>query len=264
MGRRRLARDRHNAAGRRLVTVISIGTWRGLGATTSALMLAAGAASAEPTWMIEADPAGGVLQARSTLLAGATKTLEHVAFEHDCKVDAAAQPLAGTNVVIGPADSFRAWSSIASPRTNWIDQLRRVSGTVIIDIGSLRGSTPVWRIIEQSDVVLMCTTSEPASLVSTLAWMDAKGQSAPGVGGLSASSARLVVVDAPTGSGERFTSSQVQHEIGDRLAGWLPWQPTVVDAILRGATVSHRRLRGQLLTSAARATMAKVTEGVRR
>jgi hypothetical protein len=246
------------------MTVIAVGTWRGLGATTTALLLAAGATGDTTTWLVEADPAGGVLQARTTLLGGNGTTLEHVAFEHDCRLDAAAQPLAGTNVVVAPSDSFRAWSSIASPRTNWIEQLRRLPGVVVVDVGSLRGTTPAWRIIDQADAVVMCTTAEPAALVSTLAWVDAKGQSAPGVGGLSTSTARLVVVDAPTSSGERFTSSQVQHELGDRLAGWFPWQPAVVDSMLRGATVDHRRLRGQPLTAAARSTMAKLSEGGRR
>jgi hypothetical protein len=34
--------------------------------------------------------------------------------------------------------------------------------------------------------------------------------------------------------------------------------------MLRGATVDHRRLRGQPLTAAARSTMAKLSEGGRR
>ena len=73
---------------------------------------------------------------------------------------------------------------------------------------------------------------------------------------------RRRAIDAPVTVGERFTAGQVSAELGDRIEGWWPWQPGVVDAVLRGATLDHRRLRAQLLVSAARATMARLAAEV--
>jgi hypothetical protein len=131
----------------------------------------------------------------------------------------------------------------------------------VIDVGSLRGGpVPAWRLCDLADVVVLCATADPVSLVSTLAWIDAKGQSAPGVGGLPVSRARLLVVDAPAVGVERFRAEQVAGEAGDRLVGWWPWEPHVVDAVLRGATLEHRSLRRRTLTCAALATAAAVLE----
>jgi len=91
-------------------------------------------------------------------------------------------------------------------------------------------------------VVVMVTTPEPAALTSTVAWMDAKGQSAPGVAGLSLDTARLLVLDAPVTAGERFDVS-VADELGSRLVGWWPWEPKVVDHVLRGGSLDHRAVR---------------------
>jgi MinD-like ATPase involved in chromosome partitioning or flagellar assembly len=232
-----------------------------MGATTAALLLAAVGSQSGETLLVEADAAGGVLAARVPQL-GSGLGLEQVAFDHDTSMHAVAQPFAGTNVVTAPADAFRAWSAVGNPRTNWIDQLRRVPGLVIVDVGSLRGgAVPAWRIVEQADSVVMCTTAEPASLVATLAWLDAKGQSAPNVNGLSGGTERLLVIDAPVLSGERLGADQVRRELSTRCVGWWPWQPTVVDLVLRGATPEHRRLRSQPLLSATRSTLAELLDG---
>ena len=64
-----------------MTTLIAVGSWRGVGASTSALLLAAGAAAAgEQAWLIEADPAGGVLASRADGLAGGMAGLVRVAF----------------------------------------------------------------------------------------------------------------------------------------------------------------------------------------
>lgn len=243
------------------MTLIAVGTWRGVGATTAAMLLAAASALNDETWLVEADPAGGVLQARSPVLAGGRSALEQLAFDNETTLESVARPFGSVHTLVGATDSFQAWSTLATPRFNWIERLRRVSGVVVVDVGSLRGAgLPTWRIIEQADSVVVCTTPEPASLVSSLAWMDAKGQSAPGVGGLSADTARMLVIDAPVTVGERFTPGQVTAELGERIVGWWPWQPGVIDAVLRGASVDHRRLRAQLLISAARATMTRLLQ----
>lgn len=35
----------------------------------------------------------------------------------------------------------------------------------------------------------------------------------------------------------------VESELGDRLAGWMPWSSVLVDVVERGGSTSHRRLR---------------------
>ncbi len=242
------------------MTLIAVGSWRGTGATTSALLLAAAAATGgEPVWLVEADPSGGVLTSRAPDLAG-VNSLGRVAFESvgetaNRALEACARPLGRVNVVAGPWDSFQAWSAIATPRTPWVDALRRLDGTVVVDVGSLRGgSVPSWPIIERADALVMVTMPEPAALTSTVAWMDAKGQSAPGIAGLSLDTARLLVVDAPLASGERFDVS-VSSELGSRFVGWWPWEPKVVDHLYRGGSLDHKSIRRFALVRAATATV---------
>lgn len=245
------------------MSIIAVGSWRGIGTTTSALLLAAAAASrGEDSWLVEADPAGGVLASRAPDLAG-VNSLGRVAFESvgDTAVRAlagSARPLGRVSVITGPWDSFQAWSAVATPRTPWFDALRRLDGTVVVDVGSLRGgSVPSWPIIERADALVMVTTPEPAALTSTVAWMDAKGQSAPGVAGLSLDTARLLVVDSPTASGERFDVS-VSTELGSRLVGWWPWEPKVIDHLHRGGSLDHKSIRRFALVRSASATVGEL------
>jgi MinD-like ATPase involved in chromosome partitioning or flagellar assembly len=251
------------------VTVIAVATWRGVGATTSALLLAAaGAAFGEASWLIEADPGGGVLSARIPgLEAQPGSGIEALAFASDPdsgtirdRFRTASRRLGQTSVVTGSADSFQAWSALASARVNWIGELGRIDGVVVVDVGSLRGGpAPSWRIIEQADALVMCTTPDPASLVSTVAWMDAKGQSAPGVGGLTTDTTKLLVVDAPIAGGERF-GADVAGELGERFAGWWPWEPRTVDLVMRGASLDHKSLRKATLVRSVNATMGQLLD----
>ncbi|WP_420451779.1 MinD/ParA family ATP-binding protein [Ilumatobacter sp.] len=245
------------------MSLIAVGSWRGVGTTTSALVLAAAAASrGERSWLVEADPAGGVLASRAPGLGG-VNSLGRVAFESAGEtaarsLDFSARPLGRVDVITGPWDSFQAWSAIATPRTPWVDALRRLDGTVIVDVGSLRGgSVPSWPIIERADALVMVTSPEPATLTSTVAWMDAKGQSAPGVAGLSLDTARLLVVDAPTASGERFDAS-VSTELGSRLVGWWPWEPKVIDHLHRGGSLDHKSIRRFALVRSADSTLGEL------
>ena len=245
------------------MTLIAVGSWRGTGTTTSALLLAAAAATGgDQSWLVEADPAGGVLATRAADLAGCN-SLGRVAFDPLGEsafraLEASARRLGRVNVVTGPWDSFQAWSAIASPRTPWVDALRRLDGTVVVDVGSLRGgSVPTWPIIERADVLVMVTTPEPASLTATVAWMDSKGQSAPGVAGLSLDTARLLVVDAPVASVERFDRS-VASELGTRLVGWWPWEPKVIDHLHRGGSLDHRSIRRFALVRSTSATVSEL------
>ncbi|MEM1334448.1 MAG: hypothetical protein AAGG08_13430, partial [Actinomycetota bacterium] len=171
---------------------------------------------------------------------------------------ASARRLGGINVITAPWDSFQAWSALVSPRRSWIDALRRLDGHVFVDVGSLRGGdVPSWRIVEQADAIVMVTNPEPAALTATVAWMDAKGQSAPGVAGLSLDTARLLVVDAP-GSVEQF-GSVVADELGERFVGWWSWEPKVVDHVLRGGSLDHRAVRRHDLVASALSTVDVLT-----
>jgi MinD-like ATPase involved in chromosome partitioning or flagellar assembly len=249
------------------VTIVAVGSWRGVGTSTTALLLAAaGALDGRPAWLVEADPGGGVLTSRAPDLSG-VDSLGAVAFgpHHDRPdrlLEYASRPLGQMRVVTAPWDSFKAWSAVASPRRPWLDGLRRLDGLVVVDVGSLRGGdVPAWQIVERADALVMVTSPEPAALTSTVAWMDAKGQSAPGVAGLSLDTSRLVVVDAPILSAERFGPS-VAGELGDRLVGWWPWDPKVVDHVHRGGSLDHRSIRRSDLPAAARSTVDRLMEGV--
>ena len=247
--------------------LIAVGSWRGTGASTSALLLAAAVAMrGEEAWLVEADPAGGVLASRAPDLAG-VNSLGRIAFEPsgvpaEAEFGAASRRLGRVNVLTGPWDSFQAWSALASPRVRWVEHLDRLDGVVVADVGSLRsGQGPAWSIIERSELLVMVTNPEPAALTSTVAWMDAKGQSAPGVAGLSADQARLLVVDAPTASGERF-SADVAGELDGRLVGWWPWEPRVVDHVHRGGSLEHRAVRKFALVRSIASTLVSLDTGV--
>jgi MinD-like ATPase involved in chromosome partitioning or flagellar assembly len=248
------------------VTVITVGSWRGLGASTTALLLASAAATrGHESWLVEADPAGGVLASRAPALAG-VDSLGRVAFMPSdepvvATLQASARRLGSVSVVTGPWDSFQAWSAIASPRRLWADALRRLGDVVVVDVGSMRGGhVPSWPIIERSDLLVMVTNPDAAALTATAAWMDAKGQAAPGVAGLSLDTARLVVVDTPGGSTERFGPA-VADELDGRLAGWWDWEPRVVDHVLRSGSLDHRSVRRHDLTHTAVSTLEVLLAG---
>ena len=247
------------------MSVIAVGSWRGVGASTTALLLASAAAlRGHESWLVEADAAGGVLASRAPDLAG-VDSLGRVAFTtSDERVEVAlarsSRRLGPVSVVTAPWDSFQAWSAVASPRRAWVDGLRRLDGVVVVDVGSLRGGdVPAWSIIERADVLVMVTSPEPAALTATVGWMDAKGQSAPGVVGLSLDTSRLVVVDSPVGSGERF-GPRVADELGERLAGWWEWEPKVVDHVLRGGSLDHRAVRRFGLVASIASTIDRLVE----
>ena len=60
--------------------IVSVGSWRGTGTTTAALLCAVAAADEQPVWLIEADPAGGVLAGRLTIEGELVGGLEQLSF----------------------------------------------------------------------------------------------------------------------------------------------------------------------------------------
>lgn len=236
--------------------IIGVGAWRGTGATTTALLLAWGLAQrGGRPWLIEADAAGGTLAARVPGLERFGGTLEHVAFSTrrlaaSDRFGPAAAEWNGVRVVTGPGDPFRAWAC-HRPRQPWAAQLRELDGPVIIDVGRLRSGTPTTALLQQLDALLLVTSSDPVSIVTTTEWAAQRGRTSPEDPGVALDIARLVVIDRAdrsrrrdrADSAHRATQSMVESELGDRLAGWMPWSSVLVDVVERGGSTSHRRLR---------------------
>ncbi len=251
------------------MTSIAVTSWRGIGTTTSALLLGAASAAADPSrsvLVIEADPAGGVLAARSPVLQGRAGGLNQVAFPVVSMAlreqwAAAAVEIGDASVVPGIGDSFQAWSAVAAPTSDWIGNLSKAADLVIVDIGTVRGQSPAWRIACAADLVVAVCSPDPVSVVSTLEWGTSRGKSMPGVEALASDTARLLVVDAPVVGRERFDAATVSAEVGDRLIGWWPWDPALVDSVLRGAGWAHRSVRRSPLAAAVSATAATLAIG---
>lgn len=235
--------------------IIGVGSWRGTGATTTALLLAASIAASsdsEPCWLIEADPAGGVLAARLALPRDAAGALERIAFPTgrsasttDRFADVAAH-VGPLRVVTAPGDPFRAWAC-HTPRLAWASLLRELDGTVVVDLGRMRGGSPLGALVAQLDLVLLTSVPDPVSLLADAMWIESSGRVSPAESGSPVSAARLVVIDSPAVV-ERIGRTTVERELGHHLAAWLPWSPTTVDAVMRGESLDDRRLRRQLLT----------------
>ena len=234
-------------------TVVGVGAWRGVGATATAHALAAAlAAAGERPWLVEADPAGGVLAARLGVTAGA---LESVAFPlAGAARDAvgrfadAATDHGGIRVVTAPGDAFRAWACHA-PRQPWAGALRELDGPVVVDLGRIRGAGPHGAVLDQLDQLLLTCDADPVSVVASTEWAGAAGRVSPIDSGLSLDIARVVVVDSPAVH-HRVTRTDVAAELGDRFAGWLPWAPDAVRHLERGGSLDDRRLRRQAYSHA--------------
>ena len=242
------ARARRHPCGGGTV-IVGVGTWRGLGATTTALGLAVRlAARGERPWLIEADPAGGLLSARSEgrgrgRRARARRLPQRSGHRHVDRFDAAAEWWNGVRVVSAPGDPFRAWAC-HQPRLAWASALRELDGPVIVDVGRVRGGAPIADVLGQLDVLLLTVTPDVVELVTTVEWAAQRGRCSALDVGLVVDITRIVVVDAPDRPAPASRTS-VEHELGDRFAGWLPWCPSAVDLLRRGAPDTDRRLRRQ-------------------
>ena len=243
--------------------IIAVGGWRGVGATTTALLAASCLAAADPNgaWLIEADPAGGVLAGRMQLPPRTVGGLERVAFptERMPVTDAlthVSHQIGDMRVVSAPADPFRAYAC-HQPRMPWVPALRELPGSVVIDVGRLRGGTPVWPLLSLADVVLLVAAPEISAAVSAAEWLQAGGRVSPSDPGLPHASARIVFVESAGSIG--FPRSTLLGELGEQCAGWLPWEEATVDFAHRGATAQDRRLRRSPLMGAVNQMVLAVT-----
>ena len=234
--------------------IIAVGSWRGVGATSTALLVATclAAADEQGAWLIEADPAGGSIAGRMQLQPHSIGGLERVAFptERGSVVDAlhATSHTAGPlRIVSAPADPFRA-HACHQPRVPWAPSLRDLPGAVVVDVGRLRAATPVWPLLHQADTVLLVSSPEVSAAVAAAEWVHAAGRVSPVDPGLDRATARLAFVNSP--GGVAFPSATLQAELREQCAGFLPWEPATVDLVHRGATADDRRLRRSALMAA--------------
>jgi hypothetical protein len=229
--------------------IVGWGSWRGSGATTGALAMAASLAARgdEPVWLIETDPCGGVLAARMGLREG-VGGLERLAFPTAGSVRpteaaawfAGAAAVAGSlHLVPAPGDAFRAWSC-HSPRADWPGALHELPGHTVVDLGRLHPGAPVGAVLDQLDALLVVVSDDVVSVAAAIEWAEARGRIAPHAAGLAHDITRLVLATVP-GSPEPTDRTATDVELGDRLAGRLPWAPGTAGALHRGVDLGSRR-----------------------
>jgi len=234
--------------------IVAVAGWRGVGTTTTTLLVASclAARADEASWLIEADPAGGALAGRMYLQSDTVGGLERVAFPPErvaplVAFEAVAHKVGALRIVTAPSDPFRA-HACHQPRLPWATSLRELSEHVIVDAGRLRSGTPVWPILAIADIVLLVAAPEVSAAVSTSEWMHASGRVSPVDPGIAPDKVRLVFVDSI--GGVKFPISTVSIDFDDRFATWLPWEPSAVDLVHRGALPGDRRLRRSSLMTA--------------
>ena len=236
--------------------IIGVATWRGRGATTASLCLASGLVQAGlGPWLVEADPAGGVLAARMPGVRAHAGGLERLAFPavrsaQRERFDSVAVEVAGIRVIAGPGDPFRAWAC-HQPRVPWAAALRDLHEPVVVDLGSLRGGSPVGALLDQLDALLLVTTCDVVDIAASVDWATHLGRVAPGIEPLALDITRLVVVDSP-GASERVSHARIESELGDRFAAWLPWSPKGIATLCDGTRLDDRRLRRDPIGPASR------------
>ncbi len=238
--------------------IAAVTSWRGTGTTTTALLLAAALAEEQPSWLIEADPAGGVLAGRLDLAAHQLGGLERVAFGPDGSPErfgAVAHQLDRVRVVAAPADPFRA-HACHTPRVPWLQSAADLDGDVVIDAGRCRPGAVPTAVLTAADTVVLVTSPEVAATVSSVEWRRAGGAVLPGEQGLGDTRVLFVAVDAP--SGVSFDEATLAGDLGGEWGGWLPWEPDTVDLVLRGAPFHDRRVRRGALVQRVRRLAAAV------
>jgi cellulose biosynthesis protein BcsQ len=242
--------------------IVALTSWRGIGTTTAALSLsrAAAARGARPV-LVEADPAGGVLAGRLAQVTGGG--LEALAFPPrrsttSDDVLAAAVDHDGIELVTASGDPFRAWSC-HQPRVPWAPALRELGERrdVIVDLGRMRGASPAAALLAIADVVLVVSDADVVSLAGTLDWVAALGRVSPVDQPLAADTVRALVVEAPTAL-EPVRRVDAEADLGDRLAGWLPWSPACASALTSGRTSVPRVARRSPLLRAASELLDRV------
>ena len=233
--------------------IVAVAGWRGIGTTTTALLLALELAGAHgQSWLIEADPAGGSLAGRLQLPGETVGALERIAFP-TARTDATTSFTDGAaafgriSVVTAPVDPFRA-HACHQPRLPWVPALAELGAPVVVDVGRLRAASPVWPVLHHCDAMVLTTAPEVAAAVGAAEWLRAGGRVSPSDPVLPDGRCRIAVVDAP--GGVAFPRATLRADLGEEWGSWLPWEPSTVDLVHRGAPSTDRRLRKSTLLGA--------------
>lgn len=247
--------------------ILGVAGWRGIGASTTALLCAAAMHRSDErtTALVETDPAGGVLAARLGFRpeqAGSLERLAVAATRRGDGPDLAAHVVGhgGFGVVTAPGDPFRAWSCLAG-RSAWIDRLADLADDVVIDLGRLRGGHPAGGLLDRLDALVLVSAPDAVSLAATTIWAEQGGRTSPGDQCLPVDVVRIVVVEAP--GSPAASRVDAAAELGERLVGRLPWDPTVVDHVERGGGLGDRLIRRRPLALAVHRLAGAATSWVR-
>lgn len=241
--------------------ITSFAGWRGTGATTAALVVAAALAERHGAgWFVEADPAGGVLAGRCRAGFDHLGGLERLAFgvgTDEAEGDPArwAWPVGSLSIVLAPADPYRA-DACHRPRRQWLPAIASAGDPVVIDVGRLRAASPARPVIDRSAHLVLVSTPEVGAMVSAAEWLQAAGRVSSVDEPVRHADLRIVVVDAP--GGVRFPERTLEHELGEAWAGWLPWDPAAVELLHAGVPLADRRLHRSRLGAAAREVAARL------
>jgi hypothetical protein len=231
------------------MAVVAIGSVHGApGVTTLALALAA--AWPRAALVIEADPDGGTVAARTAMpvVPGLTELAARARGEVSASdIDACSQPLpAGGRAVVAAPGADATGAALRSATPALLPHLRTLADTdVLADVGRLRPGSPALGLVEGADllvVVVRPTTAEVAVLAHRLAVL----QGAPD----------LVVVCGPGGE---HTASEVADVLGIDVLASLPHDVRGVRSLEWGAPRAHRNL----LVRAAVSLAAGLAERVR-
>ena len=233
--------------------IVGVTSWRGLGTTTTSLVLAAALAAQHEkgAWLVECDPLGGVLAGRIALPRHCVGGLERLAVlaNSNLGVDDVAEvahSLGSLRVVSAPADPFRAHACHGS-RSGWLKVLRSLDAPVVLDVG--RNSNAVWKVLAEVDTVVLVASPEVSAAVATNEWVRERGRISPEAPGIGDTSLRVVFVDSP--ATVTFARSQLKEELHDVWGGWFPWEPDTVTALHEGVPITDRSMRRSALAQAA-------------
>jgi cellulose biosynthesis protein BcsQ len=214
------------------MTLIAVASFSGSpGVTTAALSIAAcWPAEADPV-LVEADPSGGDLQAWFGLpdapgmvsLAAAARrgSSPDLLAGHAAHLPGGLQALPGP---VGASQAHAAASQLAAVGYEPVTAAASAGRVIVADCGRLTPGTPVTRLLDAANLLLVVTTGDAAALahvhapLGTLA--DLAGQT------------ELLLSGRPG----PYPAAEISNTLSVDVAGRLPWDPAGA-ALLRGVPV---------------------------
>ena len=220
---------------------MAFGSVRSCGVTTLALSLAATWPAEQRMLLVEADAAGGTLAAGAgwpsepsmVSLAAAARRGGNPSLVWDhCQ----ALP-GGAAVLAGPPSPEHARTALTM-LDPLLDRLRELDADVLVDYGRLDLGSPLGRLWERTDRVVLAVRPRLADLHALATWLEA----------LPFSGGRLGLVTVGDGP---FADNEIAEALGVEVLARLPWDPPAAEALV-SVPASARELRLAPLTRAAR------------